>query len=64
MGIENIFSIHLSSSLLSRIFRSGSDKSPTNSVGLNGKNMGIIEHSIIPSATKKYNNCPAIAHFI
>ena len=52
MGVEDIFSIRLSSSLLSRIFRSGTDKRPICSSELNDEKMDIIEHSNISLGSK------------
>ncbi len=52
MGVEDIFGIRLSSSLLSRIFRSGVDKGSGDSAALNDEKMGTIEHSKILSGSK------------
>ena len=52
MGVDDIFGIRLSSSLLSRIFRSGVNKKSTCSAELNDKKMGTIEHSNISSGSK------------
>ncbi len=52
MGVKDIFGISLSLSLLSRIFRSGDDKQPSDSGALNDRKMGTIEHLNISSGSK------------